>query len=301
MLMKKPLIIIFAILLSVLPLAACDCSEGSALAKTPQEEYARVYALAGNDAAFSFEEQATFSIETTGTFSGGNIDKSIQMNSVYKHDYSTQNRTSYARLKAVNSVSEQDGKIHPYYDEMETGFQYGDEDKRDIYQESFYDASADVWSKPISYGSGVYSDLFVEPLSNTSSDSLVRKCNILFAAEELENFRGEKSGGTYFVSADVKGDSIQKYADWLNDFLPLLRLKDNVGEWKFFDMTKSVSEYAGKVEIRSTPRALREVAVTFETVGGGGGNGHSLGNFEFTARVTFATGGVKVDRLSFYK
>ncbi len=298
--MKKFLTLIFAVLLSVLPLSACDCSNGSGLARTPQEEYARIYSLAGDGAAFSFAEQATFAIETQGTFSGGNLDGFVQMNSVYKHDYSSDKKTSYARLKAVNSLSESLGKIEPLYDEMETGFQYSEAFKYDTYMESFYDSANDVWSQPSSYGND-YSDLFIEPLSETSSDSLVRKCNRLFPESEMENFRGEKVSGTYVVSADVKSGSIEKYADWLNDFLPLLRLKDNVGVWKFFDLTQSADNYAGKVEIRSTARALKEVAVTFKTAGGGGMGGAALGNFEFTAKVTFVTGGVKVDRMSFFE
>lgn len=298
---KKPLILIFALLLAVLPIAACDCAESGSLAATPQEEYERIYSLAGSGTSFSFEEQATFAIETVGTFSGGKMDKSVQMNSVYKHDYTKADaRTSYAHIKCLNSVSEQDGIIYPYYDETETGFQYSDEEKRDYYQESFYSADTDSWSQPKSYGSGVYSDLFIEPLSKTSSDSLVRNCNKLFAPAALENFRGEKVSGTYFVSADVKADEIESYAEWLNDFMPLLYLKNNDGVFKFFDLGGDKSLYEGKIEMRSSARALREIAITFKTVGGGGGNGYFLGNFEFTARVTFTTGGVKPDRLSFY-
>lgn len=298
--LKKVFFLLAALGCFTLSLAACDCSGGGGgLAKTPQEEYERIYSLAGSGVAFRFDEQPTFSIDSKGTFSGGNIVSSINMSSLYTHDYRDESAMkSYSYSKSVNSVSPGANGMEPYYDEQETAFQLSPQEKACRYMTSFRAQTDGVWSYPSTFGNGNYSDLFTSDSFRYSADRLVRKNAELFSPEKLENFSGEKNGGVYYVSAGVKADRIEEFAQWLDAFYPLFYLKDALNadrEWKFFDLHSDDTQYGGTVEIKTSARRLEEVIITFATHGD---DRSDFGDFTFTARTTFKSGGVSVPAMS---
>lgn len=295
--MKKFLPIILTLFLAVLSVVGCDCGgDGRRLAKTPRQEYERLYSLVSEGRTFDFDEHRSFSYEAQGTLSGGNMEKSIQMDSLYAHEYKEEGKTSYARYTVVNTLFESGGSIDAYYDDdTESGFQVGPSGAI-AYLESRY--SDGNWSYPSEFGNGDYSStLAAYP---KSSDSLARGASCLLDPEYFESFDGAKSGGRFFVKGKVKRENIPEFAQWLDKFFGMFRLKDEIDpdrEWKFFDLSRSDFEYSAEIEIRSTPSMPEEVLVSFKTVSD---SRVDLGEYEFTARATFTSGGVKVKRLSYF-
>lgn len=299
--MKKAITIIFILMLAILPLSGCDCNgDNPRLAATPSEEYARLYSLAGNGITFNFKEQPTFSVNSIGTFSGDNIAQSINMSSEYSHDYRKENEIkSYSYSNSVNSISvSSDGGMQPYYDEAEYGFQYSSDSKGYRYLTSYKSQSDNLWSYPNIFGNGDYEDLFVSEAFVKSADRLVRQGSRLFNPEFLEEFSGGKSGSYFYSSAKVKADRIEDFAQWLDGFFPLFYLKDNLvveKEWKFFDLNHEGAQYSATIEIKTSARMLEEVIVVFNTYGD---ERTGFGEFMFSARTTFKSGGVTVKDLT---
>lgn len=293
---KRILPIILAALACVLPIFACDCGGADMDETDARAEYVRVYSLSSEGMTFDFDEHPTFSASAVATLSGGNLDKAIEMSSLYTHDYREPVKT-YSFAKFPNSITERDGVFEPYYDEYEYGFQEAVESSGSRYLESMRSQQDGLWSKPGEYGNGNYKDTITSGIANVA-DKLTRDGSRLFDPENLENFRGGKSGGTIFVSADVKGDSIAKYATWVDRFLPLLQLKNpSSREWRFFDLSDP-SACSGRVEIKASSRMLDEVYLVLNVPGNG--HGGDFGKMEFAARMTFTSGGVTVKRLSYF-
>ena len=292
---KKIFPIMFAALLCILPLIGCDCDGlGDRTSLTPEQEYVRVRSLAGDGVSFDFSEHPTFSASAVATMSGGKIATPIEMSSLYSHDFRSEPFRSYSHAKFVNSVTEQGGEFEPYYDEYEYGFQTGASgDYRYLESMKSYDG---LWQIPGEYGNGSYSDTLSGGVVKTA-DRMTHNGSRLPDENILEAFRGEMSGGIYFVGAQVKSDKISEFAQWLDGFLPLMSLKDPSGEFRFFDLSDP-AKCRASIEIKSTSKMLNEVAVSFTVPSNG--HGGDLGVFEFSARMTFTSGGVSVKRLSYF-
>ncbi len=292
---RRMLPMVLAALICALPIFACDCDNSDLNGTDAEAEYKRVYSLFEEGVTFDFDEHPTFSAAVVATMSGGNLDKAIEMSSVYTHDYREPIKT-YSYAKSVNALTERDGIFEPYYDEYEYGFQEAVESGGSRYLESMKSAIDGLWSKPNEYGNGNYKDTITSGIARIA-DKLTRDGSRLFDPAKLENFRGGKSGGTIIVGAEVKSDSIGAYAEWLNKFLPLLNLKETNGDWRFFDLSDS-TVCSGRLEIKASSRMLDEVYLVFNVPGNG--HGGELGKFEFAARMTFTSGGVSVKRLTYF-
>ena len=294
--MKRIFPMILAALVASMALVACGGNEKENFERTPEAEYLRMYSYAGEGTTFDFSEHPTFSVTASGTLSGGNITEPIQLSSLYTHDYTGEKNTSYSTYKAVNTLFDNNGVITAFYDdEMETGFQLGASGSY-AYLESMY--SSGRWSYPSEYGDGDYTNFLAA--FPQSADALTRASVKLLDPEYIDSYNGARSGNNFFVEARVKSENIKEFADWLNAFFPLFFLKDTVDaerEWKFFDLTDESFEYSASLELRTTRNMLEEVIVKFNTVSD---KRVDLGAYEFSARMMFQSGGVKVKRLSYF-
>lgn len=271
----------FAALLILL----CGCAPIWTQGRSAEEEYLRVYSLVSEGKSFDFETVKNFQVSQRCTMKFERRTQPVEQTALFQYDYKSYNSVkSFSRENRIWFFDETDG-YKPQYSVCEYGFQNGE------WHESRIDGD---YVDHRAFGYASYTAIIER---EDLPDPKFRAGSRLLSPDCLENFSGEASGATYAISADVKADSIDAFARWLDALCPFFGfLQTNVddapdGVWKWFDPSADY-DHRATVSIQTTAYGLAKIDVNFHTYSPmSTGN---LGELNVQVRSEYTLGGVSV-------